>query len=433
MFIWLYRLAFIPCFLVFFPLFLPKLIRRGSYFRHIRHRFGQYMHMPKKICGRRRIWLQVVSVGEAQAAMPLIQSLLQRGDCDLCITTTTTTAFSILSKNLTGGEYVWIGFFPFDFLPFVKRAWRIVDPDLIVLFESELWPEHLYQARCNNVPVWLINARHSQSSMLWYRRFPYLVRWLYALLDTVLFVSKKQAVQLQELAVAPRQIMVMGQLKFDVYIPQLSRDEIVSMRHGMGFVDLHQGSLFLMGVSTWSGEEEILLQVTLSLRQQGLDVRLILIPRHAERGDDILSIVKNYGFSWSRRSTAEVASDCIVHIADTTGEMYALCQCAHLGLVGKSFSPHQGGQTPLELAVCGIPMVYGPHMSNFSEICADLESQNLVTACSNAQHAQQVLAKLLCDTDYLDSKRHQLQLWAQDQRGALSVVEKKFDEFLGQV
>lgn len=429
MFIWLYRLAFIPCFLVFFPLFLPKLIRRGSYFTHIRHRFGQYRHMPKKICGRRRIWIQVVSVGEAQAAMSLIQSLLQRDDCDLCITTTTTTAFSVLSKKLVDCEHVWIGFFPFDFFPFVKRAWRTINPDLIVLFESELWPEHLFQARCHQVPVWLVNARHSQSSMSWYRRFPYLLRWLYSLLDTVLCVSKQQAEQLQLLAVAPRQMMVMGQMKFDMSIPQLSRHEIISMRHDMGFVDLHDGSLFLMGISTWPGEEEILLNVTSSLRLKGLDVRLILIPRHAERGQEILSIVKNFNLPWSRRSTGQSVPGSIVHIADTTGEVHALCQCAHLGLIGKSFSPHRGGQTPLELAACGIPMVYGPHMSNFIEICEDLESRNLVTVCQDAQDAQQILMELLCDIDYLDSQRCQLQLWAQGQRGALSVVEKKIDEF----
>ncbi|MEC8882077.1 MAG: glycosyltransferase N-terminal domain-containing protein [Pseudomonadota bacterium] len=432
MIIWLYRLAFVPVFVCLFPFYLPKIIRRGGYLEKIKQRFGHYPRIDR-VQDYKRIWMQVVSVGEAQAALSVIDKLLDQGQCQLFVTTTTTSAYAFLQKRLQNHASVWVGFFPFDFVLFSRRAWRRVCPDLVLLFESELWPEHLYQASVHQVPVWLLNARFSDRTYQRYLRFPYLARWLYGFLDKVMFVSQKQMQQLLQLGLDSKKLMRMGQLKFDVKIDMLTHQKIQRLIKGMGFICVGEGTRYLLGSSTWNGEEEILLDALKCLRSSGMDVRLILVPRHVERGEDLLKLVKRYGFSWSRRSDHSCSDeDVIVHIADTIGEIQQLSQCADLALVGKSFFPHEGGQTPLELACCGVPMLYGPGMSNFREVCDDLESRLLSRLCGDRDEAIQTIIALLEKSDDLGSERCRLQAWSQENRGALSFAMGQLSEFFAE-
>jgi 3-deoxy-D-manno-octulosonic-acid transferase len=421
--IWLYRLLYVPVFFLLFPLHLPKVWRRGGYWDSLTQRFGFYDSVPANDFKRRRLWIQVVSVGEAQAAMPLITSLLSRDDCCVMVTTTTATAYRLLRARLAGQEHAWLGYFPFDFVFSSVRAWRQLCPDLAILFESELWPEHLHQAKKRGVPVWLMNARHSDVSIAWYRYFPWLLRWLYQGVGRVFAVSDQQLATLRSLGVVLEGSRAVGQLKFDMCMTELS---------DACFRKVSSATRYLLGVSIWPGEEVILLEACRLLRSQGRDVRLLLIPRHAERADGMLKNIRSMGFSVSRRSTqTNVMEDVVVHLADTTGEMHALCQCGHLGLVGKSFAPYVGGQTPLELALCGVPMVYGPEMSNFREICEMLESEGLVSKVMTAQEAVQVLVTKMQDENALERVGQGLQVWAKQHTGVVLTYLDELSVFLG--
>jgi len=429
MLIWFYRLLFIPVFLVMFPIHLPKLIRRGHFSQKWRDRLGDYQVVMPSRPGFQRIWLQVVSVGEAQAAMSLIQALSQRDDTQIFVTTTTSTAYQLLSQRLSKTPNCWLGYFPFDFAPFTRRAWRRIRPDLVVLMESELWPEHLYQASCFRVPVWLINARHSQKTQLWFSRFPRVAQWLYAFVERALFVSNLQQQFIEGIGVPASKLSVMGQLKFDANIPSLDRSQIDRLRLGMGFLTSSSKTLYVIGSSLWPGEEEIVLNAAVTLRDQGVDVRVLIIPRHAERGQAICETVGRYGLTFSQRScSAAMTKDCVVHVADTTGEAHQLIQCADLALVGKSFEPHCGGQTPLELAACGVPMVYGPLMTNFVEVCSDLESLGLAVCCSDTAAAESKLVEMLSSPSVLTDKSRSLRDWVTSSQGALRVLMKQFDQ-----
>ena len=415
-----------------FPFFLPKVIKRGGYFEKLKHRFGHYPKIEpiERHC---RIWIQVVSVGELQAATSVILALLSKKKCQLFITTTTTTAHFLLKKRWQNEKNVWIGFFPFDFVLFTKRAWRCVRPDLVLLFESELWPEHLYQAKCHAVPVWLLNARYSDRTYQRYVHFPYVAKWLYGFLDRAMFVSEKQKRMLFDLGIEAKKSSLMGQLKFDIDIEILTIQKIDVLKKQMGFVSTGEKTLYLLGSSTWPGEEEILLKALKSMRDADNDVRLILVPRHIERGRAIVNLVKHYGFSWSMRSNQSYSStDVVVHIADTIGEIQMLSQCADLALVGKSFSPHRGGQTPLELACLGVPMVYGPNMSNFREICEGLEAGSLSERCLDEDQAICLIVDLLANVDSLVKKRALLQAWSHKNKGALKVVIEQVNQFFAE-
>lgn len=432
MFIWLYRAVFIPAFIFVFPFYLPTIYRRGSYLKNLQHRFGYYP-LFEKIPGRKRVWIQVVSVGEAQAAFAVIEALHRSERCQIFVTTTTTTAFSLLSQKLHNKPYVWIGFFPFDFVVFSRRAWCRIQPEWVLLFESELWPEHLHQARRHHVPVWLLNARFSDKTLRRYCQFPAVAVWLYGFLDKILFVSAQQMQNLAHIGINAHRCVVAGQLKFDVSIPILSTHAVADLRRNMGFTCIHDSTYYLLGASTWEGEETILLDALLGLRQSGLDARLILVPRHPERGDSILNQVRQYHLSWSRRSNGEsTGPDVLVHVADTIGEIQSLGQCATLALVGKSFAPHHGGQTPLELAHCGIPLLYGPNMSNFREVCSDLEGRGLAIQCQNAQDAMTTIQRLIDNPQILQANSTALQQWSRNNQGALSTTMQAIQDFLNE-
>ena len=195
----------------------------------------------------------------------------------------------------------------------------------------------------------------------------------------------------------------------------------------MGFLSTSDDTVYLLGASTWPGEEAILLQAAQRLTRQGRDVRVILVPRHAERGAEIGALVSRYAMSYSQRSNvSQRGSDCVVHIADTTGELQQLCQCAHLALIGKSFAPHRGGQTPIECAAVGTPMVYGPHMSNFIEECRMLEQEKIASRCDHVAEAVHAMVDLVNHPDQLLSRKMRLQHWFDHQTGALGCLMRAF-------
>ena len=418
-----YRLLFFLLFLVGLPAHVVKMWRRGALFDAWWDRLGLYRNIPPRHARKKRVWLQVVSVGEAYAAMPLLQSLCDHDDCQLFVTTSTSTAKAVLVKQFSDNSSVWIGYFPYDLFWFSQQAWRRIQPDWALLMESELWPEHLYQARCRSVPVWLINARHSMKTVARYKCYPWLATWLYSSLDRVYFTTRDQLDAICSIVPDVKRFSVMGQLKLDVMISRLSVHQRHDYHQSMGFQSITPNTVFLMAASTWPGEEAIVLDVVQALRDRAIDARAVLVPRHAERGADLSKLVSQYDLSYSVRSHGiSGAQDCVVHIADTTGEMQQLCQCVDVALVGKSFDPHRGGQTPIELAACGVSMVYGPQMTNFREVCLDLESHGLVRPADTTQRA---ISQLIWWAEHAEDRlinRQQLLQWYENNRGGLAVL-----------
>ena len=149
--IWLYRLLFLPALLVALPYYALRMFRRGGYAEGFSHRFGR-IPVPAKRPGVRRIWIQAVSVGEIGAVEPLLRELAARPDTEVVLTTTTSTAYRLAREKLSGLT-VATGIFPLDFCPFSRAAWKRVAPDMVVLTEGELWPEHLHRAHRTGVPA----------------------------------------------------------------------------------------------------------------------------------------------------------------------------------------------------------------------------------------------------------------------------------------
>ena len=417
--IWFYRILFIPLLVLASPYYLWRMLRRGGYSEGFIQRFGLFPALPPKTAGRRRIWIQAVSVGEIEAIGPLLQRLQATGQTELILTTTTSTGYRIAQdryKDLCIG----IGFFPLDFWPFSLIAWSRIAPDKIILAEGELWPEHLEQAKNHNVPAYLINARLSDKSFARHQKFKSITKNLLKQFSWIGAGSEEDARRLKTICDIDNQIEVTGNLKFDVSADgPLSMADKNKLRSELGFGNSSE-TIVLLGSSTWEGEEAVLVKALKNLRDTGVDARLLLVPRHAERRDSVLKLLESSGLNYHQRSVKgpQAPEGTIIHLGDTTGELRQLTRAADLAFTGKSLPPHDGGQTPIECAAAGVPVIYGPHMTNFKSICQGLEKNRAAIKCTDADEVLKEILTLSRDRNLLAKMSTAGVVWHKSNQGA---------------
>jgi 3-deoxy-D-manno-octulosonic-acid transferase len=283
------------------------------------------------------------------------------------LTTTTSTGYR-MAEERHRGLTVGIGYFPIDWWLFSAWAWRRISPDLVILTEGERWPEHLHQAARRGVPVISINARLSDRSYARLMAFPAVAPLLLDGVSRLLPASELDEVRFRTLGVPAGKILTTGNIKLDVTIPALSEPDRARLRKQLGLPE----GLVLLGSSTWPGEEEALLAAWRAVRAGGFHCGLLLVPRHAERRGEIERLLREAGLRAHFRSRGPAAEAVEVAVGDTTGELTQFTQLADLVFVGKSLPPHSGGQTPVEAAALGKPILFGPGMGNFRALADDL-------------------------------------------------------------
>ncbi len=420
--IWLYRLFFLPLLLLASPYYVWRMRRRGGYAEGFWHRFGEVPALPPKRAGVKRIWLQAVSVGEMLAIGPLLEALHRERSIEVYLTTTTSTGYK-LAKEKYAALAAGLGYFPVDFWAFSARTWRAVQPDLCVLMEGERWPEHVHQAHTRGVPVLSVNARLSDRSFRRSVRFKWAVRALSQGITRILCATKRDEQRFKALGFTPARLQTTGNLKLDVNIPLLADAEKAQLRRELGLDD----GLVLLGSSTWAGEEEALLTALKTARDGGLKVSVLLVPRHAERREELRALLEKSGFKFHFRTegpcftkAAQGNGDIAVDVAvgDTTGELRKFTQLADVVFTGKSLAPHDGGQTPVEAAILGKPVLHGPRMTNFREIIRSLTEAGAVRRVETHDDLIAAAVELLQD----ESRRAQLAAaardWSEANRGA---------------
>lgn len=412
--IYVYRLLFIPALLIASPYYLWRMRRRGGYAEGFWHRFGEVPPLPAKPDGVKRVWLQAVSVGEILAIAPLLEALQREGRTELYLTTTTSTGYQ-LAKEKYAALTVGIGYFPLDWWAFSTGAWQKVAPDLAILMEGERWPEHVAQAQARGVPVISINARLSDRSFKRSMRFQWALRPLAAGITRVLCAAKRDEQRFKALGFPPDRLQTTGNLKLDVNIPQLSDTDKVTLRRELG---LPPGGLVLLGSSTWPGEETALLTALQAARERGLKVSLLLVPRHAERREELRGLLAKSGLSFHFRSAGAAAGVVDVAVGDTTGELRKFTQLADLVFTGKSLAPHEGGQTPVEAAVLGKPLLHGPRMTNFRDIIRSLTEAGAVRKVETHSELITAAVELLQETAQREKLAAAAREWSEANRGA---------------
>ena len=390
--IWIYRLLFPLILLVTAPYYLWRMRRRGGYARGFWHRFGLPPRLPARRPGVRRVWLQAVSVGEMLAVEPVVRALGADG-VEVVLTTTTSTGYRVAAERYLPCVSA-IAYFPVDWMPFSSRAWARLSPDLAIVTEGERWPEHMHQAGSRGVAVLCINARISDRSFRRLRMFPAVAAFVLGRTTRLLAGSAQDARRFRDLGCPAERVAVTGNIKLDVQIPRLDEAGRAALRRELGLPD---GRLVLLGSSTWPGEEAALVGALLAARAQGVDGSLLLVPRHAERRAEIERLLRPTGLAFHLRSQGAAPGPVDVAVGDTTGELRAMTQLADLVFVGKSLAPHTEGQTPVEAAVLGKPILFGPGMGNFRAIARDLLERGAARGVAGAADLELQACALLRD------------------------------------
>ncbi len=384
---------------VTFPYFLVQGLRHGKYLGSIRARLG---YLPDAIGGPGNtdaLWLHAVSVGELLACQGLVAALKERfPERPLLVSTTTETGFRTAEqRRKSGGLKADAVFFcPFDFGFSVRRVLRRLRPALLLVAETEFWPNLFRQASRAGIPVAVANARVSDRSFPRYRRFRFFFREVLNRATLLLAQSEEDARRLRELGADSTRVRCAGNLKYDTPAaaplpPWLDRQ----VRRWA------EGGALLAG-STAAGEEESLLEAFERLRKQHPALRLIVAPRRPERFDEVARMAAARGFGVARRSLlssepgAEIDPGVAVLVLDTIGELGAFYRYATVAFVGGSLVPH-GGQNILEPAQFARPIIVGPYVHNFREITREFRQAGALQQLASGAELAATLEELFRD------------------------------------
>src|SRR5438309_5310059 len=367
--------------LLFLPSYLAKMFRRGGYRKNFGQRLGFYStEYRQRLHGKNPTWIHAVSVREVVIALKLAEQLRAlQPDLNCVLTTTTTTGHALAQKRAP--DWMDLLYAPLDFWPVMRRAFRVIAPQRIILIEAEVWPNLVAEATRRKTPIILANARLSPRSERRFRRYKIFVGPIFRRLDLVCVPILEDAERWKSLAATPAQIHVVGNIKYDVF-----NQSIVSgaaRRFIETAIDATQP--ILLGGSTHQGEEKILTDVFCALRSEFPNLFLVLAPRHAERAREVESELRNRSLQPIRRSVAGQAaqsSDCL--LIDTTGELRHWYKVATIVFIGKSLTAH-GGQNPVEAISARKPVLFGPNMENFASLATQLIAEGGALCVRNSQ------------------------------------------------
>jgi 3-deoxy-D-manno-octulosonic-acid transferase len=357
---------------VLLPLLLLRLLLRSVRTPAYRQRLGDRLGFveTRPDLSRPAIWIHAVSVGEVVAARPLIEALLEQQDGHQLILTTTTPAGSSLARDLFSNN-LFHAYLPWDTPDALSRFFKRIQPGLLLLVETELWPNLLAACAQNDCVALLVNARLSQRSSNRYRIVKPLVHEMFSNLAHIACQSMEDRDRFESLGMSPGAISVTGSLKAEAEVSEEMLRQAAVMRVTLS---ADERPVIVAG-STHEGEEEVILNAFARVREEVKDCLLVLAPRHTERCEDVFVLCKARGFGVLTCSSGEVpARENAVLLVDVMGELPLFYGSAALAILGGSFVP-RGGHNVLEAAVWGVPSISGPSTYNFSSIYSQLAQE----------------------------------------------------------
>lgn len=419
-----------------FPLVLLRLLLRSRYNPDYRKRWSERLALvknPTNQNNQRVIWIHAVSVGETIAAKPLIEGLLKTyPDTPILVTTTTPTGsdrVKALFANQIQKQQLLHVYFPYDLLGAVSRFIKAYQPQILIVVETEIWP-NLY-AKCDQeqIPVLMVNARLSDKSTRSYLKIKSLVAETFSKVNTIAVRSKSDAEKFIQLGAHVSQIEESGNIKYDISIDKNQVIQAEKYSRAWNIADQNE-RLVYVAASTHEGEDSRILLTYVNLLKQFPELLLILVPRHPERFDDVfkqyreqlpesLSIVRHSetqpeAYTYSEKNKINVI------LGDSMGEMQMWLATADIVFIGGSLVK-TGGHNPLEAILFGVPVVSGPHMFNFEDIATELSGEELLFVCDDEFEISKKISQILTDKKQLE-----------EQGSEVCIYKYKAEEFMQQ-
>lgn len=339
------------------------------------------------------VWFHALSVGEVISALPLVEGFGKTFARPAVFSTSTVTGQGLACQRLAG-QGIPVFYYPFDIPPAVNRVTNAVAPAMVVIVETDLWPNFLAAMARRQVPVVLVNARLSDSAFSGFRRLGPWAADLFGILAHVGAQGEGDAALYRGLGVAADKITVIGNLKFDCTVEPPSGRDLDSLRGLLGLAPDHR---VVLAGSTHAGEEQVVCEAFGMVRRHRPDLALVVVPRDPRRGSEVAALFQKAGYRARRLSEAARANaPSEVVVVDRIGLLGHLYGLADLAFVGGSLVP-EGGHNPLEPAGLAKPVVFGPDMSDFKEIARALCDAGAAVRVKGAQSLADALIDLLAD------------------------------------
>ncbi len=420
----IYSLLLLLALVVHLPVYMvrTRLIRKEPL--HLRERLG--LCLPPEPTGKASVWLHAVSVGEVLSLQHLVRRLKEKHpEWDLYVSSLTHSGLRLAEKKLGSADHIF--FIPFDFKWILRRYFRRLKPGVFVLVESELWPQLIREAGLQSRGVLLINGRISPRSARRYSRLKWLMRRVLRPIDLFQVQTERDRESLEGTGIEGDRIQVCGNLKVEVQLPCFSEDEVRDQRKSLG---IPADSRVILAGSTHRGEDEPLLKAFAAARSNRPGLRLILAPRHLDRGPEIVKLAENQGLNVRRKTEARPGDTWDVLVLDTIGELARLYALADAAFIGGSLIPW-GGQNLLEPAFYAKPVFFGPHMDNFSHLAAIFLRNGAARQVSDAQDLEAMFR--LNDPEELRRMGDAAHETLESLRGATGRALESIEDFMSRI
>lgn len=344
---------------IFSPVAFAAFIIKPKFRAGFWEKIGFY---KKKIIDKKSIWIHAVSVGEINAVEWLIKKIKQDfPGYNIVVTTVTATGQEVANKKLSNTADI-ISYFPYDFGFSVKSAVKAFNPALVIIAETEIWPGFINEINKQQVPLMLVNGRISPGSFRGYRKFRFFFKKALEKFSLILMQTDSDRERIIKIGAPSNITETMGNLKFDIN-KQLDDNAVNNLKNSLKIGNQR----VLIAGSTHQGEDELVLNVYKKLKKDFPCLKLLLAPRHPERNENALNLIKAVGYKYGQKSLKQGFDNADIILLDVMGELGQLYSVAYCAFIGGSFSG-TGGHNPLEPAIYGVPVVSGPTVFNFKDI-----------------------------------------------------------------
>jgi 3-deoxy-D-manno-octulosonic-acid transferase len=401
---------------------MVRLWWRGRKLPGYRERWTERFGYLRPLTARPQLWVHAVSVGEVQAAVPIVRAVGQRyPGLSVVLTTMTPTGAERARQAL--GERVHHHYAPYDLPGAVRRFLQTVQPRMLLLMETELWPNLIHACYEQGIPVVVANARLSERSAARYRRSR---RFVFQLLREITLIAaqgEKDAQRFMALGADPLRVQVTGNVKFDLPISPTLWEQAQALRRLWD----HNRPVWI-AASTHEGEEELVLDAHAEVRQAVPNSLLVLVPRHPERFAKVAALCRRRGYPPALRSSHQPCPpETAVFLGDTMGELMMFYAASDVAFVGGSLVA-VGGHNLIEPAACGRPVLFGPYMFNFEELSRMVLEAGGGRRVQSARELAETVSAWLQDASLRFTMGEKASRVADDNRGA---VERLMETIAG--
>jgi 3-deoxy-D-manno-octulosonic-acid transferase len=417
-----YSLLFYLLVLIFWPFILLAFVIKSKLRAGFWQKIGFYQNF--KLSRQKTLWIHAVSVGEVNAVEGFVKSLkTEFPDFNIVISTVTRTGQDVATKKFANVADKII-YFPYDFIFSINQAIKAIKPEAVIVAETEIWPNFTNELFKKQIPIMIINGRISPNSYKGYKKISFFFRKILSKYSLILMQTQSDKDRIVDIGSPENKTKVMGNLKFDI------TDKIDANQIRVLCDELKTASCkVIIAGSTHAGEDEIVLDVYKKLKHKYADLKLLIAPRHPERNQSVLDLIKNTTAKYGLRSQNDNFENSDIIMLDTMGELGNLYSICDIAFIGGSFSG-TGGHNPLEAAIYDKPTISGPTVFNFKDIYRYLTEAEASFIVSNQDELYDKIDDLLFDEVFYQQVSQKCKTVFDENSGALDYSIKELKELI---